>query len=63
MESTQLGMSNIGIDNTHIWQGLKRAITSSSGFRRWKVENYREEEATDQLVQRYLRKTLETLAY
>ena len=63
MKSTQLSMSSIGVNDVQIWQGLKRAITSSSGFRRWKVENYREEEATDQLVQRYLRKTLETLAY
>lgn len=63
MESTQLNMSNSRIDDAQIWQGLKLAIANSSGFQRWKVENHHEEEASDQLVRRYLRETLATLAY
>jgi len=53
-------------DDATIWQSLKRAIANSSGFQRWKGE----QNATDlaktpleQLVRRYLRETLETLAY
>ena len=48
-----------------IWDSLKRAIAQSSGFQRWQVE--REEMLTllslDQRIQRYLRETLDTLAY
>ncbi|MBD2089419.1 hypothetical protein H6F67_06085 [Microcoleus sp. FACHB-1515] len=48
-----------------VWDSLKRAIAQSSGFQRWQAE--REEFlavlSLDQRVQRYLRETLETLAY
>lgn len=48
-----------------VWDSLKRAIAQSSGFQRWQAE--REESLAvlnlDQRVQRYLRETLETLAY
>ncbi|PSR17448.1 hypothetical protein C8255_12530 [filamentous cyanobacterium CCP3] len=53
-------------DHARIWYSLKCAIASSSGFKSWKGElPGAEAEATplDQLVRRYLRETLETLAY
>lgn len=50
-----------------VWDGLKRAIAESSGFERWKqdreIESATSEHALDKLVYRYLRETLETLAY
>ncbi|WP_416670012.1 hypothetical protein [Egbenema bharatensis] len=49
------------------WDSLKRAIAASSGFQRWRAEQGESEVAfeasLDQLVSRYLRETLETLAY
>jgi hypothetical protein len=58
--STQLS------DHARIWYSLKNAIAGSSGFKSWKGElPTAEAEAAplDQLVRRYLRETLETLAY
>lgn len=63
-----------------IWESLKQAIASSSGFQRWQLERSGEHLAAetaaddpaagelstlplDQRVRRYLRETLETLAY
>jgi hypothetical protein len=51
-----------------IWQSLKSAIAASSGFQRWKSERlildpHFNNFTLDQVVQRYLRETLETLAY
>jgi hypothetical protein len=50
-----------------VWDSLKRAIASSSGFKRWQTERSDERNHPplnqDQLVRRYLRETLETLAY
>ncbi|HIK53914.1 MAG TPA: hypothetical protein IGS37_01840 [Synechococcales cyanobacterium M55_K2018_004] len=50
-----------------IWDSLKRAIAASSGFQRWHLERISDIELQalplDQQVQRYLRETLETLAY
>lgn len=64
-----------------IWESLKQAIASSSGFQRWQLERSSEPSAAesaesnplaadelstlplDQRVRRYLRETLETLAY
>jgi pyocin large subunit-like protein len=48
-----------------IWDSLKRAIAHSSGFQRWQLEHQGELEplTLDQQVSRYLRQTLETLAY
>jgi hypothetical protein len=49
------------------WDNLKRAIASSSGFQRWRAErtdlDVQSGASLDQLVSRYLRETLETLAY
>ena len=51
------------------WDGLKRAIVSSSGFQRWCIESDTDtpdnntDLAQEQQVMAYLRETLETLAY
>jgi hypothetical protein len=49
------------------WDSLQRAIASSSGFQRWCLERdvtlMQNKEVLEQLVSRYLRETLETLAY
>ena len=53
-------------DDTQIWDSLKLAIASSSGFQRWQLErkiNDSEDSSLDYRVRRYLRETLETLAY
>lgn len=51
-----------------IWDSLKRAIAASSGFQRWQLERLPMDVQLQQLgldhqVRRYLRETLETLAY
>ncbi len=49
------------------WVSLRQAIANTSGFRRWQIEkglnDQSSDQSLDQLVQRYLRETLETLAY
>lgn len=53
-------------DHARIWYNLKCAIANSSGFNSWKGELPAGEVETaplDHLVRRYLRETLETLAY
>jgi hypothetical protein len=51
--------------DTEIWNSLKCAIAASSGFQRWQLEHVVPLQGLrlDQQVQRYLRETLETLAY
>jgi hypothetical protein len=54
-------------DNTEIWASLKQAISNSSAFQHWKSQLAALDAVSDlnldDLVQRYLRETLETLAY
>lgn len=53
-------------DQPHIWERLKDAIASSSGFQSWQLERQidRLQPANlDHQVRSYLRETLETLAY
>ena len=52
-------------DDAIIWQNLKEAIAASSGFQQWKQEQPSQSntDTVDRLVRRYLRETLETLAY
>ncbi|MCU0566931.1 MAG: hypothetical protein MUF49_10075 [Oculatellaceae cyanobacterium Prado106] len=50
------------------WDSLKQAIATSSGFKRWCLEQAAvntqiQSMNLDQLVSGYLRETLETLAY
>jgi hypothetical protein len=51
--------------DAHIWHNLKYAISASSGFQRWQLECKSQLQGLrlEQQVQRYLRETLETLAY
>lgn len=51
--------------NAQIWHNLKYAISASSGFQRWQLECKSQLQGLrlEQQVQRYLRETLETLAY
>jgi hypothetical protein len=59
--------SNEMSQNSQIWDSLKQTISTSSGFRRWlsehPVPNQVLEMSLDRQVRRYLRETLETLAY
>jgi hypothetical protein len=54
------------INDTSVWTSLKQAISASSGFQHWASQLSTLEQANlnlDALVQKYLRETLETLAY
>lgn len=47
-----------------IWFSLRQAIAKSSGFQSWQQEReISSEMELDQQVRRYLKETLETLAY
>ncbi len=50
-----------------VWQSLKQAIATSSGFQRWQLERQFNESMSfaslDEQVRLYLRETLATLAY
>jgi len=54
-------------EDHQIWDSLKQAIATSSGFKRWQFEHPVDEPPQelnlDHRVRRYLRETLETLAY
>ncbi|TAD77636.1 MAG: hypothetical protein EA001_09805 [Oscillatoriales cyanobacterium] len=53
-------------DRTAVWHNLVQAIASSSGFECWLEQQpsaAAQPAAIDLLVRRYLRETLETLAY
>ncbi len=53
-------------DRAAVWESLVQAIASSSGFERWleqQPSSASQPTAMDLLVRRYLRETLETLAY
>ncbi|AFZ30118.1 hypothetical protein ABN584_03460 [Gloeocapsa sp. BRSZ] len=55
-------------DQHQIWDHLKQAIATTSGFRRWQLERSSQDTqvqdlSLDHQVKLYLRETLETLAY
>lgn len=53
-------------NDTSVWTSLKQAIAASPGFQHWATQLSTIEQADlnlDARVQRYLRETLETLAY
>ena len=52
-------------EDSEIWANLRSAIANSSAFKGWKQQQEKalETESLDQQVRRYLRETLETLAY
>lgn len=58
--------SDHAANNAELWQSLKNAIASSSGFQSWCSEqpaSITADASTEQMVRLYLRETLETLAY
>ena len=65
--SLQMSISSpISANDTSVWANLKQAISASSGFQHWVSQLSVLEQADlnlDARVQRYLRETLETLAY
>lgn len=67
MTMTNSSFSAADAADAQVWDGLKRAIAQSSGFQRWqqdcKSESNSSDVSLDTLVHRYLRETLETLAY
>jgi hypothetical protein len=67
LASFQMSISSPAPTNdTSIWTSLKQAISASSGFQHWASQLSTPEQAAlnlDARVQRYLRETLETLAY
>ena len=67
MESSATPTSRQLLPDSQIWDSLKQAIATSSGFQRWQMEHRVVDQSQDynldNRVQRYLRETLETLAY
>lgn len=67
MNSSTVSSALSSEQNQQIWRSLKQAIANSSGFQRWQQEHILESEIRhinlDLQVRRYLRETLETLAY
>lgn len=57
----------VSIEEAQVWESLKHAIASSSGFKRWQQEHPSNSQLAsiglDSQVRRYLRETLKTLAY
>ncbi|MFW6357697.1 MAG: hypothetical protein ACOC0N_00565 [Chroococcales cyanobacterium] len=66
VNSTITASSELSPDQP-VWENLKEAIASSSGFQCWQQENIVDTPAQstglDSQVRNYLRETLETLAY
>lgn len=54
-------------EDSQIWEHLKQAISTSSGFKRWQLERNLDgrlaSQGLDLQVHQFLRDTLETLAY
>lgn len=67
MASSILSSSHQLEGDREIWDSLKQAIASSSGFQRWQEEQTLDEQlekvSLEDRVSCYLRETLETLAY
>lgn len=61
-----MATSTLGNFSAHheIWQNLKKAIAKTSGFQQWLQDQPLEvNDNIDEQVKKYLRSTLETLAY
>jgi hypothetical protein len=57
-------LTPLATQNSETWGGLRRAITSTPGFQHWcSSSRYVSDKELDDLIQLYLRETLETLAY
>jgi hypothetical protein len=57
--------SSVLANDAAFWHSLKEAISLSSGFQRWEIDLASGDRTLDldDRVRRYLRETLETLAY
>ncbi len=66
VDLAQADLQNLN-DNVQILDSLKQAIAASSGFQSWQLERSANAAlkglSLEILVRRYLRETLETLAY
>ncbi len=52
--------------DSEVWENLKQAITTCSGFQQWQDDQSPEDEhshSLDHQIRDYLRDTLDTLAY
>ncbi|MBR8834129.1 MAG: hypothetical protein DSM106950_08830 [Stigonema ocellatum SAG 48.90 = DSM 106950] len=65
MAPIQANSEHQSFGDTEIWNSLKCAIAASSGFQSWLLERGTQFQhlSLEEQVQRYLRETLETLAY
>jgi hypothetical protein len=67
MSSPSLSPQSTFDQDQEVWENLKQAIASCSGFRRWQEEQTAELSVSqvnlEHQVRSYLRETLETLAY
>lgn len=65
---TSISLTHGQFSEDATWSSLQQVIAASSGFQRWLAEralvnNQMQNLSLEQLVSRYLRETLETLAY
>ena len=64
MKNLAIPTSNQPQPDQEIWLSLRQAIAKSSGFQCWQQEqNLSDSNDLDLQVRRYLKETLETLAY
>jgi len=63
MEKDTLPETSTYIQNKRIWEKLKQAIASSSGFLSWQNERSLNAFTLEEQVRLYLEDTLSTLAY
>jgi starvation-inducible outer membrane lipoprotein len=71
VDQNEMAYPSASAQDEQVWQQLKQVIASSSGFKRWQNSRKLDEidgsnsdrHNQDDMVRRYLRETLETLAY
>ncbi len=65
MTSSTISRDSSFHQDAEVWENLKQAIASCSGFKQWQSRQQINGELSplDQQVRNYLRETLETLAY
>lgn len=60
---TEIIMNSTPAPATPIWHNLQQAIAATSGFKCWQDDQQEAPSTLESQVRRYLRQTLETLAY
>ncbi|MFN5514448.1 MAG: hypothetical protein ACK5CA_06810 [Cyanobacteriota bacterium] len=60
---TSIPLSAPEAPETPVWKNLQQAIASTSGFKCWQDDQREVASTLESQVRRYLRQTLETLAY